>query len=514
MSIEAPQLFRLSNPSPTTSEEGGPDNTADVSDKLLRLRARYASLPPEDRNSPPPEAQKPTFNPIELALNLRINPDLEKARFYTWMEMRRFIYDINAHCSAGKSLFEAVSLSTEVFEGHIKSYDAEIIKQNPVLLHLNRFGIWNGEKRMLGNNGRPVVDGIDEVERQGSVKRAAQKIEEFLLNAENNSFIVLMSPQGESGYSDENGQDTPHLNTQTMVFWKDKSGDLKGITLVTDLTIDQAEKVMEDLGAPTNFFSKKGSEMDKVATIVENPAKLSLAEEYKNPFQYVLDKILARRGLGDIRLKQKKGVELRSVDDIRQAIEKFETLLNFSLVEFRTLILNNLELVGEPIFQQTIVSKAEETVLLLGEEFLDRNNTNVIQFPSKITDIQISYDRSYPPIRTADNYARYSRVVAFLQSRGGCPTGSSVRALGGTSFGTSSGAGGSSVETGNGICGKCGRSGADNHYHCPDCNLEYADETNISPENRTPVCSCGYVFGCGNTAKDSKGEDNELAKAA
>ena len=35
---------------------------------------------------------------------------------------------------------------------------------------------------------------------------------------------------------------------------------------------------------------------------------------------------------------------------------------------------------------------------------------------------------------------------------------------------------------------------SDNHYHCPDCDKKYEDETH--KEKRTEECDCGFEFGC------------------
>lgn len=55
---------------------------------------------------------------------------------------------------------------------------------------------------------------------------------------------------------------------------------------------------------------------------------------------------------------------------------------------------------------------------------------------------------------------------------------------------------GSSIENKlrNETCPHCQKSGKDNHYHCPSCNKEYADETHKAV--RTPKCACGHMFGC------------------
>lgn len=380
---------------------------------------------------------------IELSTHLQVSSELEKAGWHSRMEAKRFIDDINFDVAHGVSLPQAVSRSAEVFEYHIRSYDAEFISQSPVLLHLSRFGLWNGEMRMVGNNGRPVIDAVDNTERGGADKRAAKKIEKDLLEAENNSFIVLMSPQGESGYPDENGRDIPHLSTQTMVFWKDGHGDLKVITLVTDLTVNQAEAVMKDLGAPANFLAKRETEMQRIANILENPATLSLAET-KNPFEYVFDRILAARGEVDIQLRQKNGeVEIKSIAEIRHKINSFQNLLDLSLTKekylekFKKFILDRFQKVGDSDFQQAIIDMAEETVLLFGGDHLNKKNnpsvSHIIAFP-KYTENAGRITVLRPP----DDDFRQG-IITFLQSRRGCP--SAVKAIAGSGVGGLSGLG-------------------------------------------------------------------------
>lgn len=45
------------------------------------------------------------------------------------------------------------------------------------------------------------------------------------------------------------------------------------------------------------------------------------------------------------------------------------------------------------------------------------------------------------------------------------------------------------------VC-SCGASKEDNHYHCPDCQKWYADETLKAPGERTKQCGCGFKFPC------------------
>lgn len=369
---------------------------------------------------------------IEFRGNLLTSVDLQKAGWDSFAEIKRFIGDVNLGLIKGLTLEQAVAFSTQVFVEHFLFYDAEFIKQEPVLPHHNYFGMWQGEKRVLGNNGRPAVHAIDETERVGSAKRAAQKAEEYLLGADNNSFIVSMSAQGVSGYLDEDGLDIPHLNTYILVDWKDQDGNLKGMTLVTDLTIDQAEKVMRNLGVPANFSAKRGNEMQRLANLLENLATPALPVEYSNPVSFVLDQMLDVRGEEDMHLKQKNGPdEIRSVAEIKQKIASFEAILDMDVTkarlirEFQDFVLADYDKVQSSSFQQKIVEMAEETVFLFAKYFKITQKRDSLT-PSFIGTARcISYEDNREIVRLAegvDRRAFFAAEIAFLQSRAGCPS--------------------------------------------------------------------------------------------
>lgn len=451
---------------------------------------------------------------VEFAGNVQTSRDLQKAGWDSEKEIKRFIGDINLGLINGLTLPRAVAFSTRILADHIRFYDAEFIKQEPVLPHRSYFGFWQGEKRWLGNNGRPVVDSVDGHERMGAVKRTAKKTEEDLLKAENNSFVVSMSAKGPSGYLDENGCDVPHLNTYILVDYKDENGNLKGITLVTDLTIDQAEKVMADLGAPANIFAKRGTEMQRVANILENPAMPSLPETYHNPFEFVFDRVLAVRGESDIRLRQKDGsIEVRPVAEIRQKIASFETLLDLNatkdrlIKEIQDLILANYQQVENPSFQQEIIDRAEETVLLFAryhrKHHQDNNKfvSHSVILPQH-TDQYLRDDREI--VRSSDRRnirEDFRQEIAFLQTRAGCP--SSVKSASGKV----------SVVGGVSVFGESDSMGS-LYFACPVCGA-----VNKRPyEGYVNNCqSCGTdKVACKSSGakKEESSTSRELAKAA
>lgn len=349
----------------------------------------------------------------------------EETGFVLRLEMKRFFGDLNFALSSGRKLAEALKFAVDELEVNIRTYNLEFIKSKTVLPHQNRFDVVDGVLRMVGNNGRPLLDAISSKERRGLVLQASRTIESYLLAAPPNSFAVMMSPDGWSGYADRNGQGHNHLNCETLIFWKNQQGILRGLTLVTDLKQDQTVKVMSSLGVSEQVLG--GSEEDRLANIVKNPALLSFPRSDITPFEYVLDKILAVRGRGQIRLLQKDGaVEIRSVEQTRADIKRFDELLLFDqkeeelIASLREFILGRIYQLGEKDIQDRIVREIERTVLSLAGEHLRKNPT--------VWKVQHSFPQGL------DNFGP---EIAFLQSRAGCPTGGSsvARTLGGSSLG-------------------------------------------------------------------------------
>ncbi len=406
----------------------------------LRLADTLVIATATNRNLPSQESQIPHPVPVE------ISPNLTGGDVHKWdslLEMNRFINHINAGFKEGKTLLEAVAVSTKELETNVRGYDREIIKTKGVLPHSNRFGRVDGETRMVGNNGRPVVDSVSPKERRGSVLEASRTIETHLVTAENNSFGVLPNPDGWHGYTDAYGNElSPHRNAQFMVFWKNKTGQLNGLTFHIDLDLAQAENTMAKLGVPERSIEGR-SEKDRIIDVVRNPALLPVPATYDNPFDYVLDVMLSVRGSHDIRLMQENGQEeIIKVSDIREDLKRFDALLKGSpkeekliadLVDF---IMQNYEKVYDWRFQQQIIDKKEETLLLLTRQFLQDSGQMTKYQPPYVS---YSFETGFvPDLRLVE--ANFAAERAYLRTRAGCPpSGSSVLALAGISLGSESG---------------------------------------------------------------------------
>ena len=246
-----------------------------------------------ERGYLPTSVQSSEISTLQTPKRVDIYPGLgrdsvltEETGFTLGMEMVRLGNDLNFALASGKNLAEALNFATDELEVNIRTYVVEFIKSKTVLPHKNRFDVFDGTQRMVGNNGRPVVDAISSQERKGSVLQVSKTIESFLLTAGPNSFAVMMSPDGWSGYLDKNGQGHNHFNAETMIFWKDQKGVLKGLTLVTDLKQDQAAAVMKRLGVSEQLLGGD-SEEDRLSNIVRNPALLSFPRSDITPFEQV-----------------------------------------------------------------------------------------------------------------------------------------------------------------------------------------------------------------------------------
>ncbi len=425
-------------------------------------------------NSFSQEPQRSVLKPVELASGLVVNPRLREAKFDVLMEMNRFISDINIGLDGGRTLFDAVRGSTKTLEIHVRGYDREIVKSKVVLPHLNRFGEKNDEIRMLGSSGEPVVNSISERERKGAVLEGSIAVENNLLAAPNNSAVVLMSPSGWNDFVDAYGRDaSPHQNSQTMIFWKDEVGALKGLTLHTDLDRRQAKEVMQSLGVSYEGPEEKG-EKEEIVDIVRNPALLSLPHSLTNPFEYVLDKILAQRGQDAFRLTQQDGtVEVRPIEQVRADIKRFDSLLGGNLeeemhiAELKNLILSNVEGVNQRDIQQEIIYRIEKTILELTRTYLQNNAQRAVYESggrSQLPDILYTRDPN-----------NFDREIAFLKTRAGCPPG--VTALAGMSSGEAALLSGTSsaVLKDKDFCIKCGACGevilrvVRHGQKCPKC---------------------------------------------
>lgn len=464
---------------------------------------------PAERFSP---FQRP--DEVQIILTPGENSHLEGTGFSLPLELRRLYKNYNQNISLGKSSEEAWALAVGELEVNIRTFIIEYIQSSTVLPHKNRIEEVNGVNRMVGNNGVPVVDGITDQERQGRVKEASLKVDNFVSAKAPNKVAVINSPFGHSGFFKKDSSGITYKNNQTIVFWTDEQGELYGLTLVTDLKEEQAKMLSVSLGIDENLLTGQ-TQLERVSNIVGNPAFFSYSRALKNPAEYVLDKIIDIRGNSDFRLIQEDGsIEIRSVEQTRIDIKRAERLLSFNqdienhINRLNISLLRKFNNLNHPIVRTEIARIIEETILNITIYYIKQNPNYQRYGNINSTSGQLRQDRQ--GVNHSED--QYVMAAAFLRTRAGCAGGSSsIRSLGGVGLG--SGGLSSGREGIGGACSECGMP-KDGHYHCPDCKQRFEDESNRNPGEYTPSCGCGYVFGCGTSAETEKDEGKEEIQAS
>jgi len=123
---------------------------------------------------------------------------------------------------------------------------------------------------------QPLENITDSNERDGKLLVGIKIAVELIKNAEPNTVVFLTSPSGWSGLS--TGE---HPDSQTYVYWIDKDGDLKAMTLRTDIDLTESEKLV-------GIDNPNYSTISRIKDIVSTPVKTQIVDD---GFIEVLDQI-------------------------------------------------------------------------------------------------------------------------------------------------------------------------------------------------------------------------------
>ncbi len=135
----------------------------------------------------------------------------------------------------------------------------------------------HGEKIVYASKyGQPLENITDSNEREGSLLEGIKTAIELMKNAEPNTVIYLTSPEGWSGLPTG-----AHPDSQTYVYWIDKDGDLKAMTLRTDIDLQSSEKLI-------GTKQEDKSNTERIKDVVKTPIEMKVVND---GFIAVLDKI-------------------------------------------------------------------------------------------------------------------------------------------------------------------------------------------------------------------------------
>lgn len=389
------------------------EDSADLNSTLIIAQ-------PIDRISPIVESDKGTFIPFEVSPNLGQNSSLKKTGWNQRLESDCFFTNYIHVRVAGESHEMALRSSLTKLEANIRTFAREYIQFGLVLPHLlAEIKNIDGQDRLVSSlDGQPITDKITAEERNGAVLDASISAESHLVQAKGRRrFTVINNPPGWTGMRDQEGKWINYKNHQAMVSWQE-AGLIYGLTLVTDLNQDQARQLALDLEADENLLSG-GTEVERVANIVRNPARLSFPKSDQNLVQYVLDKILAIRGMGDIHLRKADGtIDRRPVQEIFRDVERIDELLSFNqdcelaIQELNQFTWDNADNLADFTVQEAITKQIELTIFKMTKAIL--NEKEEVRVPDNVI--------YFPSVRI-DEREDFSREIAYLESIGGCNGG-------------------------------------------------------------------------------------------
>src|SRR3989338_3797320 len=171
------------------------------------LKARYFDLSSKDQI---PLIQGP--QEVQITPGVGENSQLEGTGFILPKELKRLFENYNQNVKLGKTPKDAWVISVDESILNIRTFVVEYIQSSTVLPHKNKVAEVNGENRMVGDNGVPVMDGIVDEERQGGVKEASLIVDHFMSTKAPNRVAIINSPLGHSGLFKKNGSGITYKN--------------------------------------------------------------------------------------------------------------------------------------------------------------------------------------------------------------------------------------------------------------------------------------------------------------
>lgn len=379
-----------------------------------------------------------------------------------------------------------VSLSEtfEQLEQDVQAFKTEYLVEGPVFPIQLKKVQKNGATRIIGSQyaDKLWLDATDGVEREGAVKESVQKMEEILVTAPSGTTVLMTSPDGWSGYS---GIEYPDSQTYVLTVLDD--GSIQGFTLKTDMSLSQNEDLLRKYGVELD--AKSGlTEKDRIKRAVGSVVKFD-PKDKKNAFSIAKD---------IMQLTDSDVVYVDSTDTPRYFTEMLGLLEHPEpLIQIDDTVKRLTRALSQYIsyritfsdsrVRQDIEVAMGYTVLKLMHEIRPPKNSVAMKeevFYSPMSDV---VPAPFNPVKTLENLQKIGGCAGGNKKKNGMTIVSSLTPRNGVEM--------PGVELeGEGGC-SC-EENTDNHYHCPDCDKKFDDETQKKPEERTKKCNCGFEFGC------------------
>jgi hypothetical protein len=279
--------------------------------------------------------------------------------------------------------------SVQSITENMKAYWAEYLVRFPVLPIPIQFDYVGGRKRVIAPRygNRLLIDTVSANERNGAVLDSTKRICDFLENqAKPGSMALFTSPVGYSGFMTRDGSPVIYRDSQTYVYMVNQGGQIDAITLVTDMSLDQNERFLEEMG---------GVYVEGAEKVVRSP--LFFKEGFD--FYDVLQKIAEVKG-GEFARGDKTFSDMRDLIARRGELLSLDSATNYKIYEFEAWVVQNIHDTDSQSMD-LLKRKIAKTVLEISHNMMVQGR------------------EEYGESRSID----YNGAFLYMQSLGGCNGG-------------------------------------------------------------------------------------------
>lgn len=268
---------------------------------------------------------------------------------------------------------EALNLSINELDANLRTWTREYPQGAVVLPMLISQSEENGRRFIVNSyDGIRIIEKTTSRERNGATLKASERMEEFFDKEDENGIGVINSVDGWTGFLNEDGSDFEYLDHQLLVFER-RGTILRGLTLVSDLTRDQARQLSINLGVSSELLGGKDDHQE-IENIVKSPAFLKRGSARFKTIRDIAQELLTvRGGEHDFRFELPDGtIKYVPVSEMLEDISRFERgedLLKFSpeveeeINKLEEFILGKSHRIGHPIIQRLIAEEIRTTAL-------------------------------------------------------------------------------------------------------------------------------------------------------
>lgn len=356
---------------------------------------------------------------------------LPQTGFDMRIQVKMWVDTSNKEIAQGKTEEEVIKALVRKNVEDARQFCLEYIYRNLALPIPVKLWIVGNRVRIVPSkySEEPYVNHVTEEEREGAVKNSILEVENFLTSAPRGSMAIATSPSGWSGLKDQDGAPKDHADAQTYLFRINELGLLEGVTLRTDMTLEENEAlVTKYLGAETTR-GQSLTEKERITKAVGAVITLLPVNKLRT-FEEVIDTLEEVRGSPYAfntfnektnNWEKRTFEEMRSALKKRRALERLHEKAEDLIVKYESEMKGLVEVSPENF--KTMAVALGKTILEIFKDWESTKGSVEVARSERQTD-NLVYSRAIPPYFDTRNID-YSLqdVLTKLQQIGGCNGG-------------------------------------------------------------------------------------------